>query len=43
MQFCKAKPNLLAVGGSEVFIINVEQGLHERDQSKYTFKPGKNP
>jgi protein transport protein SEC31 len=41
LQFCPSKQNLLAVGGSEVFIMNLEVGLQKSEQSKYTFRPGK--
>lgn len=42
LQFCPSKPNLLAVGASDLFIYNLEVGLTKQDQSKYVFKLGKN-
>ena len=43
LQFCPSKPNLLAVGASEVFILNLDVGLTKTAFSQYVFKLGKNP
>lgn len=43
LQFCPMKQNLLAVGASEVFILNLEVGLTKQNPSQYVFKLGKNP
>ena len=43
LQFCPSKPNLLAVGASEVFILNLDVGLTKQNPSQYVFKLGKNP
>ena len=43
LQFCPSKQNLLAVGASEVFILNLDVGLTKQNPSQYVFKLGKNP
>ncbi|CAG9330029.1 unnamed protein product [Blepharisma stoltei] len=39
IQFCPSKQNLLAVGASDVFILNVD-GLNKQDPSQYIYKLG---
>ena len=40
LQFCPSKQSLLAIGGQEVFIYNVEAGLKQKDPTQYVFKLG---
>lgn len=43
LQFCPSKPNLLAVGASEVYILNLDVGLTKQNPSQYVYKLAKNP
>ena len=42
LQFCPSKQNLLAVGASDVFILNLDVGLTKQTPSQYVFKLGRN-
>ena len=40
LEFNAYKSNLLAVGGSEVLILNLDEAFAKRSQAEFTFKPG---
>lgn len=40
MEFNGFKSNLLAVGGSEVLILNLDEAFSKRSQAEFTFRPG---
>ena len=40
MEFNTYKSNLLAVGGAEVLILNLDEAFSKRSQAEFTFKPG---